>query len=161
MKKERCEKLAKLFTTLLFITLSFIMLDVFHIYIKADLCNTMLGTCKYKDILVFIRNINFWPNSVLSDNVIIQTNKSLFIEINVLCNLHNITKHNLLQAPSDDNNNPLFSVILFFDHSINPILLPHKMFETMLWRNGRRVVDNYFSRYRYWVYKYSMPPWRT
>ena len=30
---------------LLFITLSFIMLDEFHIYIKVYLCNTMLGTC--------------------------------------------------------------------------------------------------------------------
>ena len=39
---ERCEKYAKLFTVLLFITL-----DVFHIYIKAYLCNTMLGTCTY------------------------------------------------------------------------------------------------------------------
>ena len=32
---EWCEKLAKLFTTLLFITLSYITLDVFHMYIKA------------------------------------------------------------------------------------------------------------------------------
>ena len=44
---ERCEKWAKLFTTSLFIMLSFIMLDVFHIYIKAYLCNAMLGMCTY------------------------------------------------------------------------------------------------------------------
>ena len=44
---ERCEKLGKLFAMLLFITLSFMMLDVFHIYVKVYLCNTMLGMCTY------------------------------------------------------------------------------------------------------------------
>ena len=65
---ERCEKWTKLFPTLFFITSSFITLGAFHIYIKAYLCSTMLGTCTSHINHIFTKSEKGYLHFTINNN---------------------------------------------------------------------------------------------